>query len=223
MISSKKELRFFIAADRIMAGKSAEKKWKEHLIQIIYPDHILNYLRSMRYVAYYLNGRRKGLHIISYLYHKWNFQRLGAKLGFSIGVNVFGYGLLIPHYGTIVVNNKTRAGKYCVLHTSTCIGGADKTIGDGLYLSSGAFIMGSKIILGDNVSIASNSVVTKSYQESNILLVGTPAVLKNTSMPWYERDGSEFKNRVAMVEQLKIKIGVIMPVNRAHERQKKTQ
>ncbi len=129
------------------------------------------------------------------------------KLGFSIGANVFGYGLLIPHYGTIVINNNTKAGKYCVLHTSTCIGGADKTIGDGLYLSSGAFVMGSEVALGDNVSIASNSVVTKSHQALNILLVGTPAVLKTTSLPWYERDGSEFKKRVAAIERFKKEMG----------------
>lgn len=41
------------------------------------------------------------------------------KLGFSIGCNVFGYRLVIPHYGTIVVNNEVRAGiilSYIPLH-----------------------------------------------------------------------------------------------------------
>lgn len=164
----------------------------------------------MRCVAYHSNGRRKGLHIISYLYHKWNFQRLGAKLGFSIGPNVFGHGLLIPHYGTIVVNGSTRAGSYCVLHTSTCIGGADNTIGDGLYMSSGALIMGPKVTVGNNVSIAANSMLNKSVTKSNVLLVGTPAAVKSASEPWYERDGTEFKARVDRVEKLKQEWGLII-------------
>lgn len=156
----------------------------------------------MRYVAYFANTRKKGMRAA---YHKWNFQRLGIKLGFSIGPNVFDYGLSIPHYGTIVINSDARVGRYCVLHTSTCIGGAQKTIGNGLYLSSGALIMGGEVILGDNVSVASNSLVNKSFEVSNILLVGTPAVVKTTTLPWYERDGEEFKRRVARIEQLKQK------------------
>ncbi len=203
MISSKKELRFFIGADRIMAGKPVEKGWKEYLLDVIYPSYVLGYLRSMRYVAYFSNTGKKGANIIKYLYHKWNFQRLGMRLGFSIGPNAFGYGLVIPHYGTIVVNSGTRAGRYCVLHTLTCIGGAGNMIGNALYLASGAIFMGPNATLGDNVSVAANSMVNKSFSESNILLAGTPASIKATALPWYERDGSEFERRVAAVEQLR--------------------
>ena len=203
MISSKKELRFFISADRLMAGKPIKKGWKEWVLDIIYPNYILGYLRSMRYVAYFLNTEKKGASAIRYFYHKWNFQRLGVKLGFSIGPNTFGYGLVVPHYGTIVVNGGTRAGKYCVLHTSTCIGGAGNVIGNALYLASGATIMGPNVTLDDNVSIATNSMVNKSFSEPNILLAGTPASIKATALPWYERDGSEFMKRVTTVERLR--------------------
>ncbi len=203
MISSKKELHFFISADRIMVGKPPKKGWKEYLLDIFYPDYILGYLRSMRYVAYFSNTGKKSANIIKYLYHRWNFQRLGMRLGFSIGPNVFDYGLVIPHYGTIVVNSGTRAGKYCVLHTSTCIGGAGNMIGNALYLASGAMVMGPNTTLDDNVSVAANSIVNKSFSESNILLAGTPASIKTTASPWYERDGHEFERRVAAVEQLK--------------------
>ena len=116
---------------------------------------------------------------------------------------MFGYGLLIPHYGTIVVNGSVKAGNYCVLHTSTCIGGKGKVIGDGLYLSSGAIIMGSEVMLGNNISIASNSLINKSFPDSNVLLAGTPAIIKSTSLPWYERDGDDFKRRVKTIEKLR--------------------
>lgn len=134
MISSKKELHFYITADRIMAGKTEKKALKEYITDLFKADDILGYQRSMRKVAYYKNTSKKGL---GYFYHNWKFKKLGVRLGFSIGYNVFGYGLLIPHYGTIVINEHTTAGNFCVLHTATCIGGEGKKIGDALYLSSG--------------------------------------------------------------------------------------
>ena len=64
----------------------------------------------------------------------------------------FGYGLVIPHYGTIVVGEDNRCGNYCVLHTSICISGerGGKRIGDALYASSGCRI-NKPITLGNNV------------------------------------------------------------------------
>lgn len=63
------------------------------------------------------------------------------KLGFTISENVFGYGLVIPNYGTIVVGSGNQIGNYSVLHTSTCISAGRKRIGDGLYLSTGAKVL----------------------------------------------------------------------------------
>jgi len=129
------------------------------------------------------------------------YHRLSLKLGFSIGADVFGYGLMIPHWGTIVVGGTNRVGNYAVLHTSTCITDNAKVIGDALYLSSGAKIT-SHVTLGDNVSIAANSVVNKDCA-GNALLVGAPAVFKNESLPWYIRDGVRFEERVKQIEELK--------------------
>ena len=87
--------------------------------------------------------------------NKIRYNRLSHKLGFSIDTNVFGYGLVIPYWGTIVVGNSNRIGNYCVLHTSTCITADKKEIRDALYLSTGS-IMTLKIALGNNVSIRAN-------------------------------------------------------------------
>ncbi|WP_276168403.1 hypothetical protein [Zobellia alginiliquefaciens] len=201
MITSKKELLFYIKADRIIAGVTPIRGVKERLKELISPNYTLSYLKAMRYVAYFVNIKKRGT--LSYYYHLIRFNRLGAKLGFSIGYNAFGYGLLIPHYGTIVVNSDTQAGNYCVLHTSTCIGGAGKVVGNGLYLASGAQIMGGGIILGNNVSVAASSMVNRSFEDSNILLAGLPAVLKKSSLPWYNRDGEVYSKRVERIELLK--------------------
>lgn len=85
-------------------------------------------------------------------YYHYLHRKLGMKLGFTIGKDVFGYGLVIPHYGTIVVGENNRCGNYCVLQTSTCISNNEKKIGNALYLATGAKIT-SRCILGDNVSV----------------------------------------------------------------------
>ena len=82
------------------------------------------------------------------------------KLGFSISENVFGYGLVIPHYGTIVVGSGNHIGNYAVLHTSTCVTAGNKIIGDGMYLSTGAKVLGD-IELGNFTTIGANAVAHK--------------------------------------------------------------
>lgn len=94
-----------------------------------------------------------------------------------------------------------------MLHTSTCISGNGKVIGDGLYLGTGAKIT-TKIVLGDNVSIGANSVVNKSFPEGNCLLVGTPAVVKKSEKAWWIRDGQYYSELVAKCEELKTKMGI---------------
>lgn len=136
-----------------------------------------------------------------YIHHLIKYQKLGIRLGFSIGYNVFGYGLVIPHYGTIVVGESNRCGNYAVLHTSTCISDNGKVIGDGLYLSTSAKIT-SKLQLGNNVSIGTNSLVNKSINKDNALIAGQPAFSIRDSEPWYIRDGEIYCKRVKQVDEL---------------------
>ncbi len=204
MIDNKNKLHFYIAADRIMSGVPAKTTLKEIVFSFIfarYNNLILKYLKSVRYVAYYENTKKKKFSLL-YIYHKLRFSSLGFKLGFSIGCNSFGYGLLIPHYGTIVINSSTIAGNFCVLHTSTCIAGDQKHIGDGLYLSTGSIISGKNITIGTNVSIAANSLVNKPIDKNNVLVAGSPAKIIKDSAPWYERDGVKFSERIKEVEKL---------------------
>lgn len=139
-------------------------------------------------------------------YHYRRFNRLGLKLGFSIGPSVFGYGLLIPHYGTIVVGANNKIGNYAVLHTCTCIHDKCDEIGDALYLASGAMIMkGTK--LGDNVSVGANSYVNKSF-DSNLLIAGLPAKSIKHSEVWYKRDGIHYSEKVRQIEELRKRMGL---------------
>lgn len=197
MISSKKELEFYLIADHIMNRGKQKQSLRDKFVGIFKPDWIMLYLRLMRKTDYYRSIGNK-----RWLYYSWRYNKLGIKLGFTISYKAFGYGLVIPHYGTIVVGEDNHIGNYAVLFTSTCINGKQRIIGDGLYLSTGVKITSGENI-GNNVSIAANSVVTKSFPNNNVLLAGMPAKVKSDSNPWYIRDGAMWESRVARCEELK--------------------
>ena len=201
MIKSKKELRFYIMADRMMNSGSFSREY--FVKRLLCPNHILDYLEYMRKVSYYTSGGGKNLALK--FWYKYRFRKLGLKLGFSIGANCLGYGTVIPHYGTIIVGNSNIIGNYAVLHTSTTISDNNKKIGNGLYLSTGVKIT-SRITLGDGVSIGANSVVNKSFDQDNILIAGMPAVFIKNRKIWYEEENSIHLERVKLIEDLKRKL-----------------
>ena len=176
------------------------------LKNIFFPDHIMKFLVLMRRLQYYSNSGR--LYRGVFVFNAVRYKRLSVKLGFSIGYRVFGYGLVIPHYGTIVVGDSNRIGNYCVLHTSTCISDNQKIIGDGLYVATGVK-MTSRVTLGNNISIGANSLVNKSVCGDNLLLVGSPASLNPPpAKTWYIRDGEQYTKRVREIEDQRARLNL---------------
>ena len=102
----------------------------------------------------------------------------GIKLGFSIPPNVFGPGLGIAHWGTIVVNDRVTVGPRCRLHPGTVLGVKDEAVpalGANCYLGPGCKVIGG-VVLGDDVTVGANAVVTHSFPSGSVL-VGVPARL----------------------------------------------
>jgi serine O-acetyltransferase len=202
MIQSRKELKFFIMADMMMNRDKFKWSIVDRIKHIILPDYIMRYLKSLRYCQYFADS--KAITPLLYpliLFHQIRFRKLGIKLGFSIGCQSLGYGVVIPHYGTIVIGGSNRLGNYVVLHTSTCISNNGKIIGNALYLSTGAKIT-SKVTIGDNVSVGANSVVNKSF-DSNMMIAGAPAKHIKIADAWYIRDGEAYTSKVDNIEKLK--------------------
>ncbi|MCF2634084.1 hypothetical protein [Prevotellamassilia timonensis] len=203
MIRTEKELEFYIRADYMMNRGYFKPSFKQRLREFFFPDYIMDYLISMRKVDYYSN---RGGYLL--VINKIKFRRLSVKLGFSIPPGVFGYGLILPHYGTIVVGPNNKIGNYAVLHTSTCITSRPKSIGDNFYLSTGAKVITGED-LGDNIMISANSVVIKGCIDGNALLVGAPAYRKKTIPAWFEYQGNTNTiNRILLVERLRKSIGL---------------
>ena len=199
-IYTRKQLKFYILADRMMNRGTFRLSIRDRLFNMIIPDYIMNYLVAMRKLSYYTHKKNSKLTFLLRAFYRIRYQKLGERLGYSIGYDTCGYGLVLPHYGTLIIGN--RLGNFCVIHTLTNITNNGKLIGDGLYLSTGAVIT-SPIRLGDNISIGANSVVNKSFEQNNIMIAGAPAKYIKDSLPWYVRDGEQYQKRVSLVQNIR--------------------
>lgn len=212
MICTKKELAFYISADRIMNGYPQKRTpmafLKESFVLGGADVIIIRYLRHLRKYAYYYNTSNQSLwHKIMMAYEHYRLSLLAIRTGFSIGQNSLGYGVVIPHYGTIVVNGEARIGPFSVLHTSTCIAGGGKTIGESFYLSTGSQVIG-EICLGNNVTVSAHSLINRSFG-NNVLLAGCPAEVKKSSYDsWFLRDGARYVDRDELVLKLKHEMSI---------------
>lgn len=97
---------------------------------------------------------------------------VGARLGISIVPGTFGPGLVIVHYGSIVISSEARFGSRTRIHSCVNVSGAP-VFGDDVYLGPGAVVMGD-VGIGDRVRVGANSVVSRPVKAGSTVL-GVPA------------------------------------------------
>lgn len=206
MIANKKELRFYIMADRMMNRGYFKLPLSKRLLRMLYPDHVMNYLEHMRKFSYYENHRSGIVGKWRYFWHKSRYYQLGLKCGFSIGKDCFGYGLTLLHYGSIVVGQRNRIGNYAIVFPASCIVDDGSVIGDGLFMATGA-VISKQLVLGDAVNVAANSVLAQSCPEGYVTFAGAPAKqVKENPQPWYAGIWGHdpiWQERVSRVESLR--------------------
>lgn len=170
MINNKNEYKMYLNED--MRALGIEKfTLRRYLL-----DPIWKFQRLMRKLEYYNNCKGTIFKPVFY-FLKHRYKKMSIKLGFSIPINTFGYGLCIVHYGTIIINPRSKIGNNCRIHCCVNIGGHANDVpqlGDNCYIGPGAKLFGN-IKIGDNTKIGANSVVNKSFEEGNTTIVGVPA------------------------------------------------
>jgi len=139
----------------------------------------MRFLLLLRTCEYYKNTKKGSFNKVIYIFLKYLKYRLGIRLGFTIPENVAKKGLQLPHYGTIVMNANTKIGENCRIHVCTNIGtsgGSNQApiIGNNVYIGPGVKIYGD-INIADNISIAANAAVSKSFTEKGVVIGGVPA------------------------------------------------
>jgi serine O-acetyltransferase len=135
---------------------------------------------GFRYMYFFRKASRHSKYSIPGLWYRLILRHYGYKFGFQIPVGtLIGEGFYIGHFGTVVVNVNARIGKYCNIAHGVTIGQANRgsrtgvpTIGDRVWIGTGAVIVG-KVIIGSNVLIAPNSFVNFDVPD-NSMVVGNP-------------------------------------------------
>ncbi|WP_346355423.1 hypothetical protein [Azotosporobacter soli] len=173
MIMTKQDYLLYLTADRIALGETRiSPRW--------FGDEIWKFQRLLRKAEYLKNCKSGLFWQLYYQYVQFKRHYLGIFLGLSIPLNVFGPGLSIVHYGTVIVNSGAVVGANCRIHGCVNIGSQAgnvtqaPVIGDNVYIGPGAKLFGT-IKIADGIAIGANAVVNKSFFERNITIAGMPA------------------------------------------------
>ena len=185
MIKTKEDLNYYLECDRI-ALRSKTKKPR------LFTDEIWKFEILLRKREYLNNVEHSNFSIVNLLRKVYaiifhiRYKQIQFKLGFSIPLNVFGPGLSIAHYGTIVVAEGVKIGANCRIHEGVTIGATNGTsdvaqIGDNVFIGSGAKIIGG-VKICNNVAIAANAVVVKDViTDTGCTVGGVPAKIISNS------------------------------------------
>lgn len=173
MICNKNDLKYYLQQDHKALGIYDDQRYPRPFY-----DEVWKFEIALRKAEYAVNCRQGFIYTPYRLFRKLIFHRWSVKCGFSIPLNVFGPGLSIAHYGTIVVNANAKIGRNCRIQEGVNIGasGGDRApmIGNNVFIGTGAKIIGN-IVIGDNVAIGAGAVVIHSFTENGITLAGIPA------------------------------------------------
>ncbi|GAB2570988.1 serine O-acetyltransferase [Microlunatus antarcticus] len=169
MISTRSDYERYLRDDLTAAGLS---RWT--FVQRFRRPEV-HYLRVLRRVELLL-AQPGPVARVRRSWYRAQLMRLSTRLGLTIPPNVFGPGLGIAHYGSIVVHSKAKVGAWCRINSATNIGLSPSgvpTIGDYCYIAPGAVIYGG-ITIGDRVVIGANAVVGRDVPDE-VTVAGAPA------------------------------------------------
>lgn len=132
----------------------------------------------LRKCEYFLNTGKK----IRYIFKKLKLRKLQNKYGLHVPFNCFGKGLKIVHLSPILINEKVKAGKDCVLIGNNYIVAAHGSyypeLGDNVIVCVGAIILGD-VKIANGVTVGAGAVVVKSAEKEGSTLIGVPAHVVN--------------------------------------------
>jgi serine O-acetyltransferase len=177
MIKTKEDLKFYLNKD-YERNDVPPKWWKRFGGSEV--NGIYTYFRDLRYLEYYSNNRNGTLNKLLYFFFLFKHNHHRLKINIYVEINTFGPGVLFVHPGFLRVVDKVKIGSNCTILPNVLIGkklpdvkNHDITIGDNAYISTNVTILGP-LILGNNVTIAAGSVVTKNFPD-NVVIGGVPA------------------------------------------------
>lgn len=136
---------------------------------------------GFRYMVWIRLGKHYKDNKILLLFIRLIHRKLTYKFGIQIPISTdIGRGFYIGHFNEIIVNGGGKIGDNVNISQGVTIGqvniGEKKgvpIIGNEVYIGPGAKIIG-KIVIGNNVAIGANAVVTSDIPENSVA-AGVPA------------------------------------------------
>jgi len=157
-------------------------------------DYNWIYLRRMRRIEYLQGKQCTFLSKIRLGYNKFMLRQLSVKCGITLPPGVFGGGVSLYHYGSVICNNKVKAGKFVTIQSDVNIS-ENVILGDNVYLAPGSKVL-ANVEIAEGVIIGANAVVTKSIKEAYTSWAGIPA-RKISNKGYIDRTLNEITFRVA--------------------------
>ena len=175
MIKTKENLKYYLSEDKKRFDGKAPSL-KDWILKNEWA-YIYEYIRTLRYLEFYLNTGNRLMHLLYFL----RYKRMCFNLNIDIKPNNLGPGFRLMHLGALVrIKHNCRIGKNCTILPGVVIGnkrldddGSWVIIGDNCYIGLGAKIFG-EVHIGNNVIIGANTVVTKDIPD-NAIVGGIPA------------------------------------------------
>lgn len=173
MIRSRRDLRFFLEADRLSLGRTRKRPK-------LFGDDIWKYQRALRRYEYWLNVRGGPVAMLIRFFWRYRYYQYSIRCNFELPPHVAGPGLSLAHRGPIIVNPAARIGANCRIHSCVNIGTSAGThsecpvIGDNVYIGPGAKLFGP-VVIAEGIAIAAQAVVHTSFDTPNITIGGIPA------------------------------------------------
>lgn len=179
MITSRKELKFYLKADEIMN----EQVFPQGFIKrLLLPNPIQKFMRCMRKLEYYDYKRKLSpFYIPMFLWYKMRYNKLSIMNGFDIPINSLGYGCRIGHRCGIIISGSTKIGNYCCIYRCSCADGNPKRIGNHVFIGTNV-VIAKNVTIADGCFISAMSLVNKDVlSENTVMGGGTCSLLKNSS------------------------------------------
>lgn len=145
-----------------------------------YGDGVFKSLQQKYVIAWRKASFYSKKHPLGIIY-RLRLKRLSERSGIQIPTETkIGKGLLIAHFGTIIINPAVTMGDNINIAPNVVIGKANRgdkkgvpTIGNNVWIGTGSVIVGN-ITIGDDVLIAPNAYVNTDIPAHSIV-IGNPA------------------------------------------------
>lgn len=183
IINTKKELREVLNYERQCWGIPILNSWlgwmKTDLLFWIHPGSPYQFMYCLRAEEYFANLRGGGSKLILGLL-RYKHKKLQFRAGIELFPGCAEIGVAVNH-GKCVISKVAHIGRDSVILSDVTIGGSGgahddgaATIGERVFIGSGARIIG-KISICNDVVIAANAVVVKDITEPGTVWGGIPA------------------------------------------------